>query len=229
VLRGSVRWANYPRRREDGVWTPDLRGVIRTEDGAEILISLHGQSVQEDPPDLGRRAILTRAEAPERARALSMAEHELRRGRGRDRRGNGSVVGADLRLRERGGPAPSRDRVDPTLEVPANGSRGRGRQLVDDGDADRSSCATGAATGAGTGSGSSIVSRHRQHESADARLIAPQDPQITSANAIPKVSAGHGVGLSPAGAGIGVSRAGGTGGSRSGRTPAGSRRSTGWT
>jgi hypothetical protein len=68
VLRGSVRWANYPRRREDGVWTPDLRGVIRTEDGAEILISLHGQSVQEDPPDLGRRAILTRAEL--------LSEHE---------------------------------------------------------------------------------------------------------------------------------------------------------
>ncbi len=62
VLQGSVRWANYPRRREDGVWTPNLRGVIRTEDGAEILISLHGQSVQEDPPDVGRRAILTRAE-----------------------------------------------------------------------------------------------------------------------------------------------------------------------
>ena len=62
VLRGSVRWANYPRRREDGVWTPNLRGVIRTEDGAEILISLHGQSVQEDPSGVARRAILTRVE-----------------------------------------------------------------------------------------------------------------------------------------------------------------------
>ena len=62
VLHGSVRWANYPRRREDGVWTPDLRGVIRTEDGAGILISLHGQSVQEDSSDVARRAILTRVE-----------------------------------------------------------------------------------------------------------------------------------------------------------------------
>ena len=62
VLQGSVRWANYPRRREDGVWTPNLRGVIRTEEGAEILISLHGQSVQEDSPDVARRAILTRVE-----------------------------------------------------------------------------------------------------------------------------------------------------------------------
>ena len=62
VLQGSVRWANYPRRREDGVWTPNLRGAITTEDGAGILISLHGQSVQEDTPDVARRAILTRVE-----------------------------------------------------------------------------------------------------------------------------------------------------------------------
>lgn len=62
VLQGSVRWANYPRMREDGVWTPNLRGVIRTEDGAEILISLHGQSVREDSPEVARRAILTRVE-----------------------------------------------------------------------------------------------------------------------------------------------------------------------
>jgi hypothetical protein len=51
-----------PRRREDGVWTPNLRGVIRIQDGAEILISFHGQSVQEDSPDVVRRAILTRVE-----------------------------------------------------------------------------------------------------------------------------------------------------------------------
>jgi Protein of unknown function (DUF3237) len=62
LLRGSLRWANYPRRREDGVWTPNLRGVIKAEDGAEILISLHGQSVQEEATDGGRRAILTRVE-----------------------------------------------------------------------------------------------------------------------------------------------------------------------
>jgi hypothetical protein len=62
VLRGSLRWANYPRRREDGVWTPNLRGVIRSEDGAELLISLHGLSVEEDITGGGRRAILTRVE-----------------------------------------------------------------------------------------------------------------------------------------------------------------------
>ena len=62
VLRGQIRWANYPRRREDGVWTPNLRGVIHTEDSAEILISLHGQSVQEATPTGVGRAILTRVE-----------------------------------------------------------------------------------------------------------------------------------------------------------------------
>src|SRR4026209_202722 len=62
VLRGQIRWANYPRRREDGVWTPNLRGVIHTEDGAEILISLHGQSVQEATTTGVGRAILTRVE-----------------------------------------------------------------------------------------------------------------------------------------------------------------------
>ena len=62
VLRGVLRWANAPRRREDGVWTPNLRGVIRTEDGAEILTSIHGQSVQEDSPAGLRRAILARVE-----------------------------------------------------------------------------------------------------------------------------------------------------------------------
>jgi hypothetical protein len=51
-----------PPSAEDGVWTPNLRGVIRTENGAGILISLHGQSVQEDSPDVARRAILARVE-----------------------------------------------------------------------------------------------------------------------------------------------------------------------
>src|SRR5262245_36489394 len=62
VLHGRLRWANYPRRREDGVWTPNLRGVITTEEGTEILISLHGQSVQEDTASGERRAILARVE-----------------------------------------------------------------------------------------------------------------------------------------------------------------------
>jgi hypothetical protein len=61
VLDGELVWANYPRRREDGVWTPNLRGLIRTEEGSEILLSIHGQSVDEDSPR-SMRAILARLE-----------------------------------------------------------------------------------------------------------------------------------------------------------------------
>jgi hypothetical protein len=60
-LAGSVLWANYPRRREDGVWTPNLRGTIATRDGGEILVSVQGQSVEESAAG-SRRAILARVE-----------------------------------------------------------------------------------------------------------------------------------------------------------------------
>ena len=72
LLRGGVRWANFPRRREDGAWTPNLRGVIRSEDGAEVLVSLHGLSVEEATGDGVRRAILTRVEL--------LSDHETYRG-----------------------------------------------------------------------------------------------------------------------------------------------------
>src|SRR5262245_8901678 len=64
VLRGRLRWSNYPRRREDGVWTPNVRGVIDTDDGAAVLLSMHGQSVEMRlGDDEGyRRAILVRCE-----------------------------------------------------------------------------------------------------------------------------------------------------------------------
>jgi hypothetical protein len=47
-----------------GGWRQDtnLRGVIRTEDGVEILVSVHGQSVQEETPSGVGRAILARVE-----------------------------------------------------------------------------------------------------------------------------------------------------------------------
>jgi hypothetical protein len=60
-IEGKVAWANYPRRRQDGVWTPNLRGVVRVRDGSELLLSIHGQSVQEQAPG-HRRAILARVE-----------------------------------------------------------------------------------------------------------------------------------------------------------------------
>src|SRR5262245_20213617 len=60
-VEGTIAWANYPRRRQDGVWTPNLRGVITTDDGHELLLSIHGQSVEERTSD-ARRAILARIE-----------------------------------------------------------------------------------------------------------------------------------------------------------------------
>lgn len=60
-IEGALVWANYPRRREDGVWTPNLHGFISTSEGMEILVAIHGQSVQEEVPDY-RRAILARVE-----------------------------------------------------------------------------------------------------------------------------------------------------------------------
>lgn len=60
-VEGSLVWANFPRRRQDGVWTPNLRGCITTPHGEEILVSIHGQSILEKEPGQ-RRAILARVE-----------------------------------------------------------------------------------------------------------------------------------------------------------------------
>jgi hypothetical protein len=59
-LAGEMRWANFPRRRQDGVWTPNLRGVIRTSGADEVLVAMHGQSVQMTGGN--SRAILARVE-----------------------------------------------------------------------------------------------------------------------------------------------------------------------
>lgn len=60
-IEGTLIWANYPRRREDGVWTPNLRGFLTTRDGKDVLISIHGQSVDEQAPGR-RRAVTARIE-----------------------------------------------------------------------------------------------------------------------------------------------------------------------
>ena len=44
-LRGTARWANYPRRRSDGAMLPDVHGVIQTDDRAHVLFSLRGRTV----------------------------------------------------------------------------------------------------------------------------------------------------------------------------------------
>jgi len=75
-IDGKLVWANYPRRRQDGVWTPNLRGVITAADGDELLVSIHGQSVEEDASC--HRARDPRAcRADDRSRAVSLAEYVL--------------------------------------------------------------------------------------------------------------------------------------------------------
>jgi hypothetical protein len=60
-IEGTMAWANAPRRRQDGVWTPNLRGTLTTNNGDQLIVSIHGQSVEER--GLGaRRAILARVE-----------------------------------------------------------------------------------------------------------------------------------------------------------------------
>ena len=43
-LKGTARWVNHPHCRSDGVWLPNLHGVIQTEDGAGVLFSLRGRT-----------------------------------------------------------------------------------------------------------------------------------------------------------------------------------------
>lgn len=61
AIEGKFVWANYPRCRQDGVWTPNLRGMITAHDGDQLLVSVHGQSVLEQGSGY-RRAILARVE-----------------------------------------------------------------------------------------------------------------------------------------------------------------------
>lgn len=46
-LRGIMRWSNHPRRREDGVWCPDLNGSIDTDDSAHLVVAMRGYSIDE--------------------------------------------------------------------------------------------------------------------------------------------------------------------------------------
>jgi hypothetical protein len=49
-LEGSLRWANTPRRRSDGVLLPKTDGLIETVDGARIFFSVRGYSLAKETP-----------------------------------------------------------------------------------------------------------------------------------------------------------------------------------
>jgi len=61
VFQGALSWVNTPERREDGVWTPDLRGVIKADDGGELLLAFAGLSIDGEWPE-PRRAIAGRVQ-----------------------------------------------------------------------------------------------------------------------------------------------------------------------
>jgi hypothetical protein len=55
-IRGRLRGANSPQRRTaEGPFVPDLRAAIETDDGATIMVELHGYG-RAHPP--GRRQIV---------------------------------------------------------------------------------------------------------------------------------------------------------------------------
>jgi hypothetical protein len=64
-LSGSIVWSNHPSRRGDGVMLPNLRGVITTGDGAEVLCDMSGRTIFEDGADgpVGSQLLVTLLEA----------------------------------------------------------------------------------------------------------------------------------------------------------------------
>jgi len=56
-LSGTARWVNNARRRSDGVNLPDVRGIIRTDDGAFVLFTFQGRTLPAQ--DQKRRQLLT--------------------------------------------------------------------------------------------------------------------------------------------------------------------------
>jgi len=70
-IAGALRASNFPRRRADGVLTPDFRGVVETDDGATILFTWQGYGVTA--PDGVNRLVgaLTHVSDDERYRWLN--------------------------------------------------------------------------------------------------------------------------------------------------------------
>jgi hypothetical protein len=58
-LAGKLRWTNHPRRRADGTWLPCFQGVLRTDDGADILFAFNGYNTGfSDPFEYEHRSAL---------------------------------------------------------------------------------------------------------------------------------------------------------------------------
>jgi hypothetical protein len=64
-LSGAITWSNHPTRRGDGAMLPNARGVISTENGAEILVDLTGRTVwvERDGQEVGRQLLVVLMES----------------------------------------------------------------------------------------------------------------------------------------------------------------------
>jgi hypothetical protein len=61
-LHGSITWSNHPAGRGDGAMLPSVRGVILSDDGAEVMFDLTGRTVFVEQPSggtLGRQLLMT--------------------------------------------------------------------------------------------------------------------------------------------------------------------------
>ncbi len=57
-LSGSVVWSNRPRRRSDGCYLPDVRGVVITDDAARVLFDLRGRTVFTADGTVGAQSLV---------------------------------------------------------------------------------------------------------------------------------------------------------------------------
>lgn len=55
-IRGTVRWVNHPHHRSDDTWLPDARGVIKTDDEANIMFGILGRTTY-DAEGVGRQLL----------------------------------------------------------------------------------------------------------------------------------------------------------------------------
>lgn len=64
-LSGSAQWSNQPNRRGDGAMLPNARGVITTDDGAEVFFGLTGRTVfvDRDGEEVGRQLLMVSLES----------------------------------------------------------------------------------------------------------------------------------------------------------------------
>jgi Protein of unknown function (DUF3237) len=64
-LAGTARWSNQPTRRGDGAMLPNARGVVVTDEGAEVLFDLTGRTVfvDRDGEEVGRQLLMVQFES----------------------------------------------------------------------------------------------------------------------------------------------------------------------